>query len=59
MKLRHDLAGHYNRPDVFRLLVNKGALPLMQTVAGDELAAPTTPILDMSQPAELEAPIED
>ena len=59
MKLRHDLAGHYNRPDVFRLLVNKGALPLMQTVAGDELAAPTTPILDMSQPAELEAPVED
>ena len=49
MKLRHDLAGHYNRPDVFRLLVNKG----------DELAAPTTPILDMSHPAGLEAPIED
>ena len=29
MKLRHDLAGHYNRPDVFRLLVNKQAAPLM------------------------------
>jgi aliphatic nitrilase len=55
MKLRHDLAGHYNRPDVFRLLVNKGALPLIQTVAGDQLAAPSTPVLDMSDPAMLEA----
>ena len=59
MKLRHDLAGHYNRPDVFRLLVNKGTLPLMQTVAGDQLAAPSTPVLDMADPAMLEALNED
>jgi aliphatic nitrilase len=30
LKLRHDLAGHYNRPDIFRLLVNKTPAPLMQ-----------------------------
>ena len=46
MKLRHDLAGHYNRPDVFRLLVNRSAAPLMHTVAGEELAAPTVPVVE-------------
>ncbi len=55
MKLRHDLAGHYNRPDVFRLLVNRSAAPLMHTVPGDELAAPSTPILERSDPLALEA----
>lgn len=34
MKLRHDLAGHYNRPDVFRLLVNREPAPLVHE-AGD------------------------
>lgn len=59
MKLRHDLAGHYNRPDVFRLLVNRGALPLMQSLAGDEMAGPSTPILEREDPRMLEVLPED
>ncbi len=30
LKLRHDLAGHYNRADVFRLLVNRNASRLIE-----------------------------
>ena len=33
MKLRHDFAGHYNRPDIFQLTVNK-AVPPIYTVHG-------------------------
>lgn len=33
MKLRHDFAGHYNRPDIFRLEINRG-LPKLYTVHG-------------------------
>ena len=25
MKLRHDFAGHYNRPDIFHLQINRAA----------------------------------
>jgi aliphatic nitrilase len=25
MKLRHDFAGHYNRPDIFQLHINRAA----------------------------------
>jgi hypothetical protein len=35
MKLRHDFAGHYNRPDIFRLHVNREA-PQLYTVHGEE-----------------------
>jgi aliphatic nitrilase len=35
MKLRHDFAGHYNRPDVFRLEINR-SLPKIYTVHGSE-----------------------
>ena len=53
MKLRHDLAGHYNRPDVFRLLVNKRSAPLLQSVTDDPLPHPP-PMLDTLEPPMLE-----
>lgn len=33
MKLRHDFAGHYNRPDIFQLHINRSA-PQLYTVHG-------------------------
>jgi nitrilase len=39
-KLRHDFAGHYNRPDVFQLHINRSA-PRIYTVHGE----PETPAL--------------
>ena len=37
MKLRHDLAGHYNRPDMFRLLVNRSPAPLLLEATSEQL----------------------
>src|SRR6185436_15631832 len=34
MKLRHDFAGHYNRPDIFHLQINR-ARPSLYSVHGD------------------------
>lgn len=55
MKLRHDLAGHYNRPDVFRLLINRTAAPLVHEVSAGELAEPHVPVIDYDDPAALPA----
>ena len=49
MKLRHDFAGHYNRPDIFHLHINRSA-PRLYSVHGEPPA-----LRDESAPA-LEGP---
>ena len=39
MKLRHDFAGHYNRPDIFHLQINRTA-PTLYSVHGGQGGAP-------------------
>jgi len=41
MKLRHDFAGHYNRPDIFQLQVNRGTSRLYTVVGVEEPLALT------------------
>jgi aliphatic nitrilase len=38
-KLRHDFVGHYNRPDIFQVHVNRAA-PRIYTVHDDNAALP-------------------
>jgi nitrilase len=49
MKLRHDFAGHYNRPDIFHLQINRAA-PRLYSVHG----ADTPALEDAASPAKLQ-----
>jgi len=40
MKLRHDFSGHYNRPDIFQLHINRAA-PQLYHVHNDQAALPS------------------
>ena len=42
MKLRHDFAGHYNRPDIFHLQINRAAPKLYSVHGGGADAALTS-----------------
>src|SRR5512140_1259145 len=62
MKLRHDFAGHYNRPDIFHLHVNRAA-PQLYSVHGVEprAALPDATALQAlpAQAPRLESPNKD
>jgi nitrilase len=59
MKLRHDFAGHYNRPDIFQMHINRAA-PQLYRVHNDPaaLAAPTAGELP-TPPPRLEPPVDE
>jgi aliphatic nitrilase len=58
MKLRHDFAGHYNRPDIFQVHVNRAA-PQLYRVHNDpaSLAAPNQ--AELPSPPRLMSPDND
>src|SRR6476660_10196325 len=57
MKLRHDFAGHYNRPDIFHLHINRAA-PQLYSVHGAGSALPNIDTMQAlpEQPPRLEPP---
>jgi nitrilase len=59
MKLRHDFAGHYNRPDIFQMHINRAA-PQLYRVHNDPaaLGAPATGELP-APPLQLEPPVDE
>jgi len=58
MKLRHDFAGHYNRPDIFQVHVNRAA-PQLYRVHNDPTALPGSEAEPLPPPpARLMAPDE-
>ena len=59
MKLRHDFAGHYNRPDIFHLQINRSA-PKLYSVHGTDAIGETPPSqLGQTTSALLAAPKTD
>lgn len=59
MKLRHDFAGHYNRPDIFQLHINRAA-PRLYTVHGEGATAlPEAPAQMLPRPPGLLAGPDD
>jgi aliphatic nitrilase len=58
-KLRHDFVGHYNRPDIFQLQVNRAAPRIYTVHATPEnlaLARPTSSTRSSTAPRELTRP---
>jgi nitrilase len=55
MKLRHDFAGHYNRPDIFHLQINRAA-PRLYSVHGEPQALPGGAPAALGGPANLLEP---
>src|SRR5262249_15906836 len=59
MKLRHDFAGHYNRPDIFRLHINRAAPKLYAVHGPDEIEATTQAKLGPTTSGLLTSPYPD
>jgi nitrilase len=51
-RMVHDFAGHYNRPDIYRLLVNNRPSDLVGTVEPDRLVAEYQPVPGADGPVE-------
>jgi aliphatic nitrilase len=50
MKLRHDFAGHYNRPDIFQLHINRAAPQLYRVHGETPPALPEAPAQMLPRP---------
>src|SRR5215831_10768540 len=59
MKLRHDFAGHYNRPDIFHLQINRSAPKLYSVHGGSALPNEPAAQLGAATSALLTAPATD
>jgi nitrilase len=53
MKLRHDFAGHYNRPDIFRLHINRDAPKIYSVHGGGQAALPGGSAPSLERPRDL------